>query len=353
MTRTSFNDLDYLATRLHARRSRMAEDDRLDTLCRNRNLLELSRTTHPGMEFPVTQDFQRRLVEDMAREISDCLKHLDGSAQHFVEWLLVRLQLENIKVLLRGFLNHVPPVELQPHLIALSGAAALDAAALMAAKSLEDFITQLPPEIACRRLRILAGNRNNIPNLFILESALDADHLQELLARTAALPKVEREIVNPMVFYEANAFEFMLVARGRFHFGLSSESLLPLRLRETGVNGKWFIQLLSAPDISSMAALGLGIIIDVMPSSRRSDGGHGQIDVAAIESLAWKRLLRLANHAFRRSHLGIGAVAGYFGVRRVEIANLITLSEGIRLGVDGSETRARMIARIEMEAAHV
>ena len=31
--------------------------------------------------------------------------------------------------------------------------------------------------------------------------------------------------------------------------------------------------------------------------------------------------------------MGVGAVAGYFGVRRMEIANLITLSESIRLGV--------------------
>ena len=38
---------------------------------------------------------------------------------------------------------------------------------------------------------------------------------------------------------------------------------------------------------------------------------------------------------------------------RMEIANLITLSESIRLGVDERETRARMMPRTDLEVAHV
>ena len=51
--------------------------------------------------------------------------------------------------------------------------------------------------------------------------------------------------------------------------------------------------------------------------------------------------------------MGVGAVAGYFGVRRMEIANLITLSESIRLGVDEREIRARLMPRTDLEVAHV
>src|ERR1017187_9180138 len=117
MTRASSNDLDYLATRLHARRSRMAEAGRLDELCRLRSVPELGRAIFPGAEFSAAADFQRRLAQDLAAEISGCLKHLDGDDQDFIAWLLVRFQVENAKILLRGFLNHIPLENLQPRLV--------------------------------------------------------------------------------------------------------------------------------------------------------------------------------------------------------------------------------------------
>jgi vacuolar-type H+-ATPase subunit C/Vma6 len=51
--------------------------------------------------------------------------------------------------------------------------------------------------------------------------------------------------------------------------------------------------------------------------------------------------------------MGLGAVIGYAGLRRVETANLITLSEGIRTGMTAEAMRARMIPRTDLEAAYV
>ena len=69
--------------------------------------------------------------------------------------------------------------------------------------------------------------------------------------------------------------------------------------------------------------------------------------------LAWKRFLRLANRAFRRSHMDLGAVVGYAGIRRVEVANLISLSEAIRTGMAAEVIRARLIPRNDLESADV
>jgi vacuolar-type H+-ATPase subunit C/Vma6 len=351
MTRAAASDLDFLAARLHARRSRMAEGESLDALCRIRNLPELSRSLHAGWETPNAAKLQRQLIQDLAGEIFRCLQHLDGSARRFVEWLLVRLQLENLRVLLRGYLNQMPLAGVQPHLIDLPGDLELDAPALMAAKTLGEFIAQLPANFLCKQLHTVAASEDHSP--FLLEAALDAGYLQELLVRTARLPAEEREIVSPMIFHEVNFLQFMLAVRGRFHFGLTPETLLPLRVNGSGAGGSWFNALLSAPDIPATASSVVGVIIDALPANRSSAEAQTSQDVSTIEALAWKRYLRLANGAFRRSHLGVGAVAGYFGVRRVEIANLITLSEGIRLGADQRETRARMIPRAEREVAHV
>lgn len=349
MTRAAASDLDFLAARLHARRSRMAEAGRLDALCRIRNLPELGRTLHAGLEFPNAAKLQRQLIQDLAGEIFRCLQHLDGSARRFVEWLLVRLQLENLRVLLWGCLNQTPLAAVQPHLLELPGDLELDAPALMAAKTLDEFIAQLPAIFLCKQLHTVAASQDHSP--FLLEAALDAGYLQELLARTARLPSEEREIVSPMIFHEANIFQFMLVVRGRFHFGLAPETLASLRVR--GARDNWFNALLSVPDLSAAVGKAVGIIMDESSVSSRPGGASAMPDISTLEALAWKRYLRLANRAFRRSHLGVGAVAGYFGVRRVEVANLITLSESIRLGVKEQEIRARMIPRGEPEVAHV
>lgn len=344
------SDLDWLTARLHARHSRMAEGARLDELCRSRSLSELGKIVFPGSEeFPSTSEFQRRLIRDLVEELSGCCDRLDGAARQFIRWLQTRIQLENAKVLLRGWLNRTSPVELRLHLIELPDALALDLAGLTRAKTLPDFIARLPFGPPRNRLENFVSRHQDAPPAFLLEAALDAGYFQELLRLAARLPGDEKEIVQPLISQETNMFQFLLVARGKFHFGFSSEALRPLLV--TG--GEWLRLLQSAPDILTAAQIADGVVIDELPANLRSGDGISSLDLAAIEALAWKRYRRLANSAFRRSHLGIAAVAGYFGVRRIEIANLITLSEGIRLGVTADKLRARLVPQTTLEVPHV
>jgi len=78
--------------------------------------------------------------------------------------------------------------------------------------------------------------------------------------------------------------------------------------------------------VADVAALAAGVAVDELPA-----GAKEAWTPADLEPLAWARYYRLANRAFRRSHMGLGAVVAYTAIRRVELANLITLSEGIRL----------------------
>lgn len=81
--------------------------------------------------------------------------------------------------------------------------------------------------------------------------------------------------------------------------------------------------------------------------------GDAGVTETALEGLAWNRFQRLANGAFRRDHMGLGAAIGYAGLRRVETANLITLSEGIRTGMTAGAIWARLVPRTDLEVAHV
>lgn len=341
---TTTNNLDYLATRLHARRSRMAEGERLDALCHIRTIPELSRAVRLDSDYQAVAEFQHRLVQDLVQELAGCVRHVGGAGGEVFAWILARFQVENMKTLVRGFVNQTSPEVLQEHLVTLPEGLALDVKGLATAKSLEDFVEWLPPGTPRQRLREAGAMHRDQPQPFFLEAALDCGYFQELLAKIRQLSGEDQAIVRALALHEANFFQFMLAVRGRFHFDLPADALLALRL--PGIFDDWFKILLTAPDLLAAAKSSVGIVFDELPTEPGSDE-------VTLEALAWKRFLRLANGAFRRDHMGLGAVIGYAGLRRVETANLITLSEGIRTGMTAEAIRARLIPRKELEAAYV
>jgi vacuolar-type H+-ATPase subunit C/Vma6 len=150
-----------------------------------------------------------------------------------------------------------------------------------------------------------------------------------------------------------STFQLMLVARGRFSYGLTQELLLPLHIRGCGIPTERFSSMLMASDLRTTATFALGRAIDALPPTDDSIQTPGAVDCAELEALAWKRFLRLANRAFRRSHMGLGAIIGYACIRRAEVANLITLSEGIRASVAPDVIRARLIPHRNEGVAYV
>lgn len=190
----------------------------------------------------------------------------------------------------------------------------------------------------------IAAHRDE-PSAFFFEAALDSGYFRELLILIGRLPAVEKELIEPLARQEVKMFHLMLAMRGKFNHGLTAESLSPLRVSGSGAAAERFKAMLAAPDISAVAKSGLGHSFDELPAAA--------LDPAILEALGWHRFLRLANGAFRRSHIGLAAVVGYLEIRRVETANLITLSEGIRTGVAAEKIRARLIPRTNLEAVYV
>jgi V/A-type H+-transporting ATPase subunit C len=224
---------------------------------------------------------------------------------------------------------------------------------LLAAETLERFVDRLPREMPRKVLRLALENYNGQLRPFFLEAALDQGYFQELLARAGRLPDADKEVVAPIIEQEVNMFLLTLAARGRFGYGLTPEILLPLHIRSRGIPTGRFNAMLTAPDLRTAAAFAVGRVIDALPPEHEAGETSRALDAAELEALAWKRFLRLANRACRRSHMGLGAIIGYAVIRRVEVANLISLSEGIRAGVAPESIRARLIPCHDEEVAYV
>jgi len=353
--RLTVRDLDFLTARLHGRRSRMAEAERLDGLSRIRSLPEFVQTIFPELELTRASDFQREAVNELVRELSGFLVHLSGAGIRFLDWVLVRFQVENVKVLLRVLITKTHAGDLQRYIVPLPRELALKIQGLTESESFEDFLRLAPKGLVRKSLEKAFEIYHDYPQPFFFEVVLDQVYFQELMERVEQLPREDRETVKPVVCQEVDIFHLMLAVRGRFHYGLTPEMLLPLHVQGTRISRPLFAEMLSDPDVYTSAGRAVGRAIDAVPTE--SGSGDGPADAAdygaAVERLAWTRFLRLANLAFRRSHIRLGAVTGYAGLRRVEVANLITISEGIEKGIDAETIRAHLIPGGHGEAAHV
>ena len=353
--RLEIKDLDYLAAGLHGRRSRMAEGAILDDLCRVPAFPELAHKVFPEGEEKDVSDFQRLLVHRLALELSGMLNHLTGPGAGLVNWVLLKYQAENLKVLLRFCLTKTSTENLQQYIVPLPDELALDNEGLASAESLGDFIRLIPRGLFRESLEEAAGTYGDNAKPFFFETTLDHCYLKELITLAGKLSRQDREIIMSMVCQEADIFHLMLIIRGKFHYGLTRQTLLPMHISGTGVPASVFAAMLDDQDLQTAAGRISGLVFGPSLKGLSAGGGPANtaFDAAILERIAWKRFLSLANLAFRQSHMGLGAIVGYTGIRRIEIANLITISEGIRRGMASEAIRTRLIRGADSGVAHV
>lgn len=345
------SNLDYLAARLHGRRSKMAEGERLDALCRIRSIEEYARTILPDSEFRGIADLQRQLIEEFVEEITRITGQLTLARAHLVAWLPVRFESENLKVLLRASVTKVNPEDAAGHLVHVPGLKPADVHALAIAGSVTDFIRMLRVGPIKKSLEKAVREYGEDARPFFYEAAIDRGYLTELVVRFNALSESDRAEVGNLIRNEADIFHLVLTLRGRFNYGLASDQLLSMHVPGTSISNTTFADMLNDTDPLTAVNRVVMRVLDPLPF----EGGKGgpAIPVTVLERLAWRRYLRIANMTFRKSHMGFGAVVAYLVIRRIEIANLITISEGIRTGMDPDAIRARTIPRADMEGAYV
>jgi vacuolar-type H+-ATPase subunit C/Vma6 len=340
-------NLDFLAARLHGWRSRLAEGAQLDELCRIRTVAELVRRVMPGAAFRQAVPFQRQLIQAGADELARLADGIGGAGGACLAWQRVRFQIENLKVLARGFMNQLALEAVTPHLVELPGELALDLAPLTGVPGGEPLtrLLSIVPEGPLREGVREAGidGREKAP-VFRIETALDHTYLETLLQLASAMGGEDGAGVVRLARQEVDIFNQMLVVRGWRHYHLSQDVLRPAFV--VGGNLSWdlFEKMLGAEDSQAGSRMLASLLYPKHPLAA---------EASVLEALGWNRYLRLANALFRQSHMSLGVVIGFAAIRRIELANLITLSEGMRMGLDPRQLRLRLIPRAVREVAHV
>ncbi|NQT50828.1 V-type ATPase subunit [bacterium] len=340
---TLSGDLDYIHAKVHGMRSRLYEAQRLDGLCELRAISQLWHRLYPDDPQPGDHHaLQRRLLADHIHALDVLCQHLPGRLAALTAWMLRRFQLENLKVILRARQAGEPFERVERYLAPLPSDLAMPARALLQTTSLADFLL-LVPVPALRK----AGEQGVVQQAetgeaFFVELAMERGYYEGLLEQHAQLPAAHRRSTEHLVRCESEIHTLLCVFRLKLNYELPYETAQ--RYFVPGTFDTFRLErLYSYPAFDDMLKL---IPRHVLPPEQ-----HARLHtIADLERALWQQLLHAANRQFYRSVGDLGAVVAFFAIKRVELANLIRVIEGVRYGMPPHAIRQGII-RVEQRTA--
>ena len=327
--------LPYTIAKVRAMRSRLYEGDRLGELERARSIPELAQRLGFGEVAVGHLQLEALLV---ARHIADLLKVaplLDGARGELYDWLLVRYQMENLKVVLRFWAAGEPVGQLARHLVEVPGLPSLPVAELAEVGDLADFIGLVPEPVFARGLSRGLAYWQAEGRTFFAETGLDAAYFQELIRRHAALGRADRQVTEQLVRVDLDTYNVLLVARAQLNYHLQLEDVAGFVVAGGRISPEALVEARGqalSDILSRLEALALMHLGEEMPTT-----------LPQLEDAMALRLYRVANRRYYQSMLDLGAVVAFYYLKRNELANLVRVVEGLRYQVGWSEISGRLI----------
>jgi len=329
---------DFIIAKVRGMRGKLYEGERLYRLCSAPSVEELAATLAPGEPIGDTIGLQRHLTAQHIDGLHQILIHLDGWQRQLFLWILRRYQVENLKVLLRGWATKAEPSLLTAYTVSLPKELALPTQALMNSLDLEALIAQIPvPQLREGALTGL-GEFEESGRLFFVEAGIDQAYLAELLNRAERARGEAQTPVQELVNLELDIYNAMLVLRALFDYSILFNKVRGLFAPfGAHVGLRVLEEMRHAPDLDAAAQL-------IPPAALGTRGPAPSAD--AVETAMWENLYRAANRRYYSCVLDFGAIAAFYYIKRVELRNLIKISEYIRYGEHGGAIRKQLIGRV-------
>ena len=328
-------DFDFIHAKVHGLRSRVYERDRLDGLCDLTRIAQLWHRLYPQANAADHLSLQRRLLADHIETLRGVRNHLPAALEPFFSWMLRRYQVENLKVLVRAWKARATLDEVAAFLAPLPRDLELPAAALLKTRSLADFLLLIPEPAFRKAGEASARHYIEREETFFIETPLEAAYYRGLLAAQETLRGLHRQHTTALVRLEVAIYNILALFRLKLSYAMSyadaSRFFVPLAPHAFRLE-----RLYDYPDFSDMAKL---IPREFLPKQL----GFELKTIADLERAFWQRLLQVANRQFYRSTSDFGAVVSFVTIKRVELANVIRVIEGVRYGMDAESIRAGLI----------
>lgn len=330
-------NLDFVIAKTRAKHSYLYEGDRLSALVRHRTLPDLAHELFPTETFASHTALERRLVMAYADTLVQLWRFMDATCGPLFLALGLRLQVENVKVQLRNYVSgrRLPPEALP--IIPLPEPFAWEGSLAAHPTSVQDVIDTIPDATVRRAAGDAFVMYTDRPVPLYLEAGLDLGAFRSLTEAWRGLGPDDRQSVRPLLELEADIHNLLLVLRARVNFDLDRFTVVRLAVGagERRSAAHWVAAAAEGAtprEILARAPVHLQRALLEAPA-----------ELGDIERALWRVFYRTANHVYYHSRLTVGCPYAFAAVKRMELANLITIVEAVRYGLPVEDTLGRLL----------
>jgi vacuolar-type H+-ATPase subunit C/Vma6 len=336
VTAKIWTDLDFLIGRVRAIHSRAYEGRRLADLLNLRTPADLAQDLLPGEP---ASDLQRRLLEKYVGLILLIWRHLQPPQDRLFQVQGLRLELENLKFLLRVRLleGRAPPG--QPPLVPLPAEFQWPGLHESPLGGVKDVVAAIDDP----RMRYAVGEAvkgfEATGSPLVLEARLDQAWFALLGRAFAGLDAADRNALRRLLHFEANAYNLLFLLRGRVNHQVEPEQLARL-VAPLGGSAGWTRQAAQGEDVRE--------IVGHAPAEMQRLLANVPPEIPAVERRLREGWAEAARAAYHYS-FNIAVPYGFVVLKRIELANLTVVAEGLRYGLGADEVNSKLFHVEQLE----
>lgn len=279
---------------------------------------------------PPERSLLQRLVA-VGRAVTDLLS---GPQRTFLRQYLLRLEVDNVKVLIRAVQGQHPWEQVEPYILPLASVATVNPRTLARARDVGDLVTRLASSPYGAALHA-AVHRLPEAGPFALEVAVELDYYDRLWAATDTLAAADRGCARRLLGVLFDVLNLGWIARYRDALDLSPEEIMNYTLRQ----GRWLTlevrrALATAPRAGESPA-GWDALART-PYARLLTGVR-VADFDTVSAGLWRLLAVESQRLLTGYPFHIGVPLGFLFTQEIEIRDLQILLAAKRIGMTGSQ----------------
>jgi len=279
------------------------------------------------------EQIERHLWARVAAHCQKVATLTSGKVRALVLTWWRHFELENLKAVLRGFDQKMPPERIQRFLIPMGERHTLPWEVLLLEHSLESLVERLSNTRYGRVLRAAYPLYQRDRSLFVMEIAADIRYYRDLADAIMRLGGDEGQAARTVLGTRLDALNILWAFRHRIYYDLSPEEIINYTLWRTIRTNTDLVRDIalgaSAPEIL-VRVWGQGAL-DLSSLEGAESEGQMMLELELVLQRHWRNL---ATRAMGGYPFGLGALLGYLVLAELETQDLVTVLEGKGMGWD-------------------
>lgn len=264
--------------------------------------------------------FKQSQVDDYIKLIH----YFSGYSKEFIKLLLVRYEIEDLKILLRGIEAEKDPDKMRAAFIYLGQYSKVDYDELAKSRSIGDLIDSLKDTIYYSILQSAYPHYEETHNLFHMEMNLDLSYFRMIKKMIKKLSMDDNKILSKLIGMQVDLFNIIWIYRCKTYYELAPEQIL-----------NYTIDLYYSLDLQVVKEMCQAVSIEELEKTVQKTSYRKIFEEKKFEEILQGRAVQqyfyqTFHKAMKRGQLNLGTVLSYFKLKEYEIRDLITLIEMVR-----------------------